>query len=188
VFWVGEEGVGGELGELAAPEVGAQDALGRHPVAVDRGQGLDGAGILAADQHPIRVFEIADGGAFRQELGVGEYRKALAAGRCIAFCGEDRANHFGGPHRQGALLHHDRVALGAGGHLADRSAKSGFNPAQIDGLTGTDAAGLGGSVHREEHHVGGGNGRFHGGGEVEVATAAAGYHGIEAGLVDGQAG
>ncbi len=36
VFWVGEEGVGGERGELAAPEVGAQDALGRHPVAVDR--------------------------------------------------------------------------------------------------------------------------------------------------------
>ena len=49
VFWVGEEGVGGELGELAAPEVGAQDALGRHPVAVDGGQGLDGTGILAAD-------------------------------------------------------------------------------------------------------------------------------------------
>ena len=36
VFWVGQEGIGGEFGELAAPEVGAQDALGRHPVAVDR--------------------------------------------------------------------------------------------------------------------------------------------------------
>lgn len=49
VFWVGKEGIGGEFGELAAPEVGAQDALGRHPAAVDRGQGLDGTGILAAD-------------------------------------------------------------------------------------------------------------------------------------------
>ena len=59
-------GVGGELGELAAPEVGAQDALGRHPLGVDGSQGLDGTGILAAVQHPIEGFEIADGGAFRR--------------------------------------------------------------------------------------------------------------------------
>jgi hypothetical protein len=90
VFWVGEEGIGGELGELAAPEVGAQDALGRHP--------------LAADQHPIGAFEIADGGAFRQELGVGEHREGFAAGRRLGFrCAEDGGDHLGGAHGQGAF-------------------------------------------------------------------------------------
>ena len=94
----GREGVGGELGELAAPEFGAQDALGWHPVAVDGGQDLDGAGIFAAHQHPIGGFEIADGTA----------------------------------HGQGACLHNDRVALSAGGQLADRS-PSALRPAAAQG-------------------------------------------------------
>ena len=79
VFWVGEEGVGGELGELTAPEVGAQAALGRHPLAVDRGQGLDGTGIFAADQHPIGLFEIADGGASARNSGLESTEKDLRA-------------------------------------------------------------------------------------------------------------
>ena len=49
VFWVGQEGIGGELGELAAPEVSAQDALGCHPLAVDRHQCFYRNWILTAD-------------------------------------------------------------------------------------------------------------------------------------------
>jgi hypothetical protein len=51
--------------KVAAPEFGAQDALDWHPVDTDRGQGFDGTGIFPADQHPIGLLEIADGGAFR---------------------------------------------------------------------------------------------------------------------------
>jgi len=75
-----------------------------------------------------------------------------------------------------------------GGHLAGRSAKSRSNPAQVTGLAGTDAAGLGGGVHREEHHAGSVDGRLHGGGDVEVAATAAGHNGIKAGFLDRQTG
>ena len=43
---------------------------------------------------------------------------------------EDRLHGFGGAHRQGALLDHDRVVLRAGRHLACR----GLDPAQVAGL------------------------------------------------------
>ena len=74
------------------------------------------------------------------------------------------------PCRQGARLHHDRVTLGAGSDLTGGR----LNSAQVAGLAGTDAAHLGGGVHREEHHVGSGDGRVHGGGDVEVAAGALG--------------
>jgi hypothetical protein len=85
---VRQEGVGGELAELAAPEVGAQDALGRHP--------------LATDQHAVGLLEIGDGGAFGEELGIGEHREAGAdaiTGLDLGG-GEDRLHGFGGTHRQ----------------------------------------------------------------------------------------
>ena len=65
---VRQEGVGGELGELAAPQVGAQDALLCHPAAIHARQGLDRGGVLAADQHPIGVGEVLDGRALGQKL------------------------------------------------------------------------------------------------------------------------
>ena len=83
-----QEGVGGELAELAAPEVGSQDALGRHP--------------LATDQHAVGPFKIGDGGAFGEELGIGEHREA-GAGAITGLDlggGEDRLHGFGGTHRQ----------------------------------------------------------------------------------------
>jgi hypothetical protein len=95
------------------------DVAGRHP--------------LAADQHPIGSFEIADGRAFRQELGAGEHRKAPAIGSRLGFrCAEDGGDHLGGAHGQGAFLHHDRVTLGAGGQLTDRS-PSALRPAAAQG-------------------------------------------------------
>ncbi len=153
---MGEEGIGGELGELAAPEVGAQDALGRHPLGVDDGEGLDGTGILAADQHPIGGFEIADGGAFCQELMVGEHREGLAAGGRLCFCcREDGSDRLGGAHRQGALLHHG-IQAGFDDRQADDigigwdSARSQLRPAPAKWVGATEAISCLERSHRHE--------------------------------------
>ena len=72
---LGEEGVGDELGKLGRPEVGGEDALAGNPVGIDRDERLDG-GVsfgrgFAADEDAVRAFEVLDGGAFREELGIG---------------------------------------------------------------------------------------------------------------------
>ena len=46
----------------------------------------------------------------------------------------------------------------------DQSAKSRLNPAQITGLAGPNSLGFGGGFHREEHHLGSGDGWLHGSG------------------------
>jgi hypothetical protein len=52
---LGQERVGGQLGQLGGPEVGGEDALDRHPVLVHRLEHLDGplarGGLRAADEH-----------------------------------------------------------------------------------------------------------------------------------------
>jgi hypothetical protein len=158
--------------------------LGRLPLDVDAGQSLDGSGILAADQHAVGLHEIGDGGAFAEELGIGEHREAGAdaiAGLDMGG-GEDRLHGFGGAHQQRALFHHHGVPGGMGGH----GASAGFDPAQVACLAGTEATAFGGGVHGDEHHVCRGDGRLHGGGEVEVAAPAAAHHFGQAGFVDGQ--
>ena len=42
------------------------------------GEGLNGARIVATDQHPIVHLQIGDGGAFSEELGIGEHRATWA--------------------------------------------------------------------------------------------------------------
>ena len=109
-----QEVFSGELGELAAPEVVAQDALGRHP--------------QAADQHPVGLLEIADGDAIRQKLGVGEHRKTSAArGRVAFFSGEDGGDHLGGAH-----LGADAGRLGGAVDAVDEDAVSLWNVAARD--------------------------------------------------------
>lgn len=75
---LGQEGVGRELAQLAAPEVGGEDSLGWHPVAVEGCQRLDRLGVLAANQHSVWGFQIGNRRALRQEFGVGEHRETKA--------------------------------------------------------------------------------------------------------------
>ena len=69
-----------------------------------------------------------------------------------------------------------------GGH----GAGAGFDPAQVAGLASTETRAFGGGVHGDEHHVCRGDGRFHGGGNVQVAAPAAAHHLGQAGFVNGQ--
>ena len=151
-------------------------------MAVDAHQRLDRRVVLTADQYPIGGLQIANGSALSQELGIGQHRKRLAAMAIALGSSQDRLHRLGGAHRQGALLDHDGVAAGGDGHLAGRS----FDPAQIAGLAGTDTAGLGGGVHREKHHIGGGDRRIHLGAEVQIAAPGPAHHRIKAWLIDGQ--
>ena len=150
-------------------------------MAINAGQGLNGGGIVAADQHPIGIHQIGDRGALRQELRIGEHRKGFAAASSLGGR-QDRLHRLRRAHRQGALLHHDRVALGAGRHLPGRD----LDPTQVTGLASPHAPGLGGGIHREKHHVGLGNGRLYLGSEKEVAAPAATHHQIEPWLIDRQ--
>ncbi len=180
---LGEEGVGDELGKLGRPEVGGDDALARDPSGIDRGHRLDrgvsGIGGLAADQDAVRVFEVGHGGALGEELGIGEHLEGGAAG---GIGGDDGLDGAGGFDRDGAFLDDDLVAVG---NLGDQ-ARGGLDVAQIGGTAGSDAVGLGRRADADEDQVGGGDGVADVGGEMQVAAAGGGDHGVEAGFIDGQ--
>ena len=72
-----QKGIGGELGQLAAPQIGAQNLLFRHPLFVDLCQSIDRFGILPTDQHAIRIRKIANGRPLCQKLRIGEHRKGF---------------------------------------------------------------------------------------------------------------
>ena len=155
-------------------------------MGIHRSERFDCLGIVTADQHTIRLFEIGNGRSFRQELGIGEHRKGGLVVRCSGIplrCLQNRLNGGRRAHGQGALFHHDGVAAGVGRHRAGRS----LHPAQITGLPGTQTFGFGGGVHRQEDHVGGSDGRLHLGAEKQIAPAAAADHRIQSGLVHRQA-
>jgi len=184
---LGQEGIGGELGELRAPEVGAQDPLLGHPMAVHTGQGLNRGRIFTADQDPIRRFEIGNCGALSQKFRIGEHREGFGRPRTghLSLGGsQNRLHGFGGAHRQGALLHYNRVALRTCGDLAGR----GFYPAQVTRLAGANTLGFGGGVHRKEHHVSRGDRRLDSRCEVQIAPAATTHHHIQPRLIDRQLG
>lgn len=71
---LGEEGVGGELGELGAPDVGGEDALAWDPGGVHLDDlfhgGFSGVRFGSADEDAIGVEEVFNGGSFREEFGV----------------------------------------------------------------------------------------------------------------------
>ena len=53
---LGQECISGELGELAAPKVGAQDLLLGHPMGIDPREGIDRGRIVTTDQHTVWRF------------------------------------------------------------------------------------------------------------------------------------
>ena len=67
-------------------------------------------------------------------------------------------------------------------------ARAGFHPAQITGLSCSQALGLGGCVHGDEHHVCRGNRFLNGRGEKQIAAARPLHHRIQAWLIHRQLG
>ena len=137
-----QKGIGRELGELTAPEIGAQDLLLGHPIGIDLCQGINSGWIITTDQHPIGSLQITDGRSFRQKLRIGKHReRALIVSLAGGF--QDGLDRCSRTHGQGALLHNNRVARGGLRHGAGTS----FHPTEIAGLTSPQAFGLGGGVH-----------------------------------------
>ena len=79
-----EEGVRRELRQLRAPQVGRQHLRARHPPPVHVGEALHRrvprGGLGAADKDAVRLEEVVDGRALRQELGVGEHLVRVGGG------------------------------------------------------------------------------------------------------------
>ena len=179
---LGQEGVGRQLGQLAGPQVGGDDALAGHPLGIDVDDGLDGllarGGLPPADQHPVGVLHVADGGALGQEFGVGDHveKEALVVGV------EDALHGLGGAHGQGAFFHDD---FGRGGVLQDLAGRL-FPVLQIGGFARALAKGLGGGVDADKDDVGLGDVAVDLGGEEEVLAPGAEDDLIQAGFVDGQ--
>lgn len=156
-------------------------------MAIHTGLGLNRCRVFTSDQYPIRILEIGNRGALSQKFRIRKHRKRFGcprSGYLSLGSGQDGFDRFSGAYRQGTFLDHDRVTLGAGSQLTGR----GFNPAQVTGLAGANTLGFGRGVHREEHHVGCGNRRFHFSGEVQVLAPAAAYDRRKTWFVDGELG
>ena len=73
--YLGEHGVGGELGELGRPESDGEDSLGRDPVGVHGREGggrlLSLLGLEGSDENTVRREQVGDGGSLGEELGIG---------------------------------------------------------------------------------------------------------------------
>ena len=147
-------------------------------MAVDPRQRLNRFLGFPTNQHPIGILQISDRRALRQKLRIREHREALARRSSL----QNRLHRLGRAHRQGALLHHDRVASGR----LCQHARGCLDPLEITCLPCPHTVGLGGGVHGDEHHVGGRDRPLHRGGEVQVATPRPAHHLIEPGFIDRQ--
>ena len=114
---LGEEGVCGEFRQLGRPDVGGQDLLFRDPgcVYVDDllYRGESGLGLGSANQDPVGLEKILDGGSFGEEFGVAEDGEVVF---CVVV--EDRVHRSGSADRQSGLFDDDLVVVGEALYLA----------------------------------------------------------------------
>ncbi|BAS84779.1 Os03g0425450, partial [Oryza sativa Japonica Group] len=178
---LGQERVGGELGQLGGPEVGGEDPLLGDPSGVHVLERLDGGaprgGLAAADEDAVGGEQVADGGALGEELRVGEDLEADAVAAVVV---EDLLDGLRGLDRHGGLLDDDLVGRRHGGDHPRRALPVG----EVGGLAGAEAAGLGGGVHGDEDDVGLADVPLDVAAEEEVPPAAAAHDVVEARLVD----
>ncbi len=179
---LGEEGVGNQFGELAAPDVGGDDLLFRNPVCVDVHQGLSGLQAAVrfprADEDPVRLFQIADGGSLREKLGVGKDVEADAVLPAV----QDSFHRERGPDGKGALFDHD-----LGGFRKFQNLAGGLFPVlEIGGHPGAEAEGLGRRVHADKDDIIFPDSPFDVRAEEEVPAARRLDKLIQTGLVNGE--
>ena len=121
-------------------------------MAINRRQRINRRRVVSTNQDTVRGLQITDSSAFCQKLRVRQHRKAV--GRALLLgCLQDRFDRSGRAHRQGTFFDNNRVACRRRCHLTG----TGFHPAQVAGLSSTKPLRLCWCVHRNEHHVGGGN-------------------------------
>jgi hypothetical protein len=101
-----------------------------------------GALVLGADDHAVGTLEVLDGGAFAQELGVGDHGE-LGVGAAAL---DDRLDLVAGADRHGRLGDDDGEAVDQAGDLLGRG---------VDiGQVGVAVAATGRGAHGDEHRVG----------------------------------
>mmetsp|Transcript_150128 Transcript_150128/g.418289 ORF Transcript_150128/g.418289 Transcript_150128/m.418289 type:complete len:319 (-) Transcript_150128:404-1360(-) len=100
-----QHGVGHELGELGAPEVGGEDLVPWHPVCVDVHEDCHSVFQLPTDKHAVGLVQVLHGRALGQELWVREDPEVLADGAadCLV-CREHAVQRRRGLHRHCGLF------------------------------------------------------------------------------------
>uniref|UniRef100_J3ND73 Uncharacterized protein n=1 Tax=Oryza brachyantha TaxID=4533 RepID=J3ND73_ORYBR len=175
-----QERVRRELRELRRPQVGGEDPLLGDPVRVHLLESLDGlpplGGLPAADEHPVGLEEVLDGGALREELRVGEDLVADA----LAVVRQDLLDRLRRLDGDGGLLDDDLVGPG---HVGDHACGA-LPVGEVGGLARPEAARLGRRVDGDEDDVRLGDVPLDVGAEEEVPAPALPHHVVEAGLVD----
>ena len=171
----GEEGIGGVFDQFAAFAAGEQDRrLAQIKRPIDFAHHVARLFGIAANHHPVRAAEIADGRAFAQEFGIGGHVE-IGAGAHLADDGFDLA---AGADRYGGFGDDNGVAGKGGGDLFRR----GEDIRQVGMAVATPA----GRAHGDEDGARTGNG----GGEIAFEGEASGldvggHDLVQAGLENG---
>ena len=168
----GEEGVGCVLDHLGRAGVGDED--GGVEGGVERGDAIGDVGLIGAEDDAIGVEDVVDGGAFAQELRVGDDREGDVGAGVL---GEDFGHELDRADGHRALVDDDEVAGGVGGDAAGGGGDVGCIGAADLVRRSADA---------DEGELGAGEGPGVVGREAEASGGEAALEEVvEAGLVDG---
>ena len=72
-----QKSISGELGQLATPQIGAENLFFWHPLAVNLRQGINRLSIVTTDQHTIRIGKIANRRPLCQKFRIRQHRKSF---------------------------------------------------------------------------------------------------------------
>ena len=106
---MGEEGVGGEFGELGGPDVGGENFFEGNPTGVYLDECLDGGLAFgcfsSADEDAIGVEEVFDCGSFGQKFRIRKNLESYIGGAIV----KNGADRFGGANREGGFFDDDLI-------------------------------------------------------------------------------
>ena len=150
---LGQEGVGGQLGQLAGPGVHGDDPVRRNPVLVDLRQRLDGrlsfVSLLSTNENSVRRHQIINGSSLRKKFRVGENLERDSGFDVVP---QDVGDALGCLDGDGALLHHNLPSLSLLDSVCDHPG-SQLDILQVSSLAFPNAKGLGRGVHTDENQL-----------------------------------
>jgi len=161
---LGQEGVGHQFGQLAAPDIGGDDPIPGNPAGVDFHNGVPGRSspfsFPGTNEDPVGIFQIPDRRSFGEKFRVGQDVKGNAVGLAV----ENPLHGQGRLDRQGALFDDDLVRDGVFQDLAGCL----LPVLEIGGHAGAGAEGFRGGVDADEDDVAVANSTFDVGAEKEI--------------------
>ena len=173
-----------DFGQLGRPQVSRDNGRTRNPSSVFVNEGipsLDGEWVVeTANEHTIRLVQVADGCTLSQEFWVGQNSEVDT--RLGACGGQDLAHRVCRLARHSGFFHHDDVL----DSQASNHARSLLDVPQVWGVTSTEAKLLGWRVDTDKDQVSLRDVSGHVRAEGQVAAACLLDDGVETRLENGQ--